>query len=880
MFNKKTANQINPPKLAKWLLALNVSWGFKEEIENDLDELFQLRVRNMGKSYARRQYWSDVLSIWLRRSWFEEFKFTNLNTFAMFKNYLKVTFRSFKKQKVYTFINVFGLAIGLAFCALIYLYVQDELTYDQFNENGERIYRVERTVFNKDGTVKYGSVNNSVPLGPTLKEEIPGVDHFTRIFRRTHYLRTSGEAINEAVYYADGEIFDIFSFPFISGNPKSALSKLNSVVLSKAVSKKYFGNENPVGKIIKIRKKDVYEDFEVTGLIENIPNNSTIKFDVLISIKEESFYNGEFNSDWGMSLYRTYVLLNKNIAHSSLDAPLDALFDKYHEGYSDSYRERNGWEDDARPMSYRLNPLHNIHLSTVSDPLYSYILSGIAFGILFIACINFMTLSIGRSSKRSKEIGMRKVVGAHRHQLMFQFWGEAFIICTISLIIGLLMAEFFLPIFNSLSGKELHFSYFDNWVTIAVLTVFIILTGFVAGSYPAVVLSKVKPVVTLKGMLKLNGSNLFTKSLVVVQFSLSVLLIIGTLVMKNQLDFIQERDLGFNKEQVVSIPLDGIDGARLANQLRNTLVKNTSIVNLTTMGNSLGRSGSYGYGIEYNGKNMNLNVFTVESNYTDFLELNIVEGRGFDPKLASDSTEAVLVNETLVREMELDNPIGMVLPGIEGDDHAGSIIIGVVSDHNFQSLYTEMQPAFFTLNTAWGFENLMIRIQSKKIQESIAEIGASWEQFVPEIPFSYSFLDDNLQQVYRNDQRWSKIITYSSWFAILIACMGLFGLVTLSVNSRQKEVGIRKVLGASIAQITGLFAKDFVKLVIIGVLIASPIAYYFMNEWLTNFAYRISINGWHFAFATGIVLLISIITISVQTIRAGSANPVDTLMSE
>ncbi|GAB5410287.1 MAG: ABC transporter permease [Balneolaceae bacterium] len=658
------------------------------------------------------------------------------------------------------------------------------------------------------------------------------------------------------------------------------MSNLNSVVLSQKAARKYFGDENPVGKILQIRKKDIYEDFEVTGLIENIPNNSTIKFDILLSIKEEGFYTGENNDNWGMSIYQTFVLLNDNVSPSRLNSQLDTFFDKYHEGYSDSYRERNGWQGDARPLSYRLRPLHDIHLSTVSDPLYSYILSGIAFGILFIACINFMTLSIGRSSKRSKEIGMRKVVGANRHQLMFQFWGEAFIICIISLITGLLLAELLLPVFNSLSGKELSFNYFDNWVTVSVLMAFIILTGFIAGSYPAVVLSRVKPVVTLTGMLKLNGSNLFTKSLVVVQFSLSFLLIVGTLVMKNQLDFIQERDLGFNKEQVVTIPLDKIDGAKLAGQLRNTLLKNANIIGLTTMGNSLGRSGSYGYGIEYNGKNINLNVFTVENNYTDFLGLKIVDGRGFDVNLVSDSTEAVLVNETLVREMELENPVGMTLPGINGGEHAGAIIIGVVSDHNFQSLYTEMQPAFFTLNTAWGFENLMIRIHSENIQESIAEISTSWRQFVPEIPFSYSFLDDNLQEVYRNDLRWSKVINYSSFFAILIACMGLFGLVTLSVNSRQKEVGIRKVLGASIPQITRLFAKDFVKLVIIGAFIASPIAYYFMSEWLVNFAYRISIKPSHFIMAMFIVLLIAVVTISFQTIKAGLTNPADTLMNE
>lgn len=872
-----------PPKLAQWLLALSVAWRFKEEAENDLDELYQIRLENWGEKYARKQYWNDVLSIWARRSWFRELEFTNLNTFAMLKNYLKVTFRTLRKQKIYSFINVFGLAIGLAFCALIYLYVQDEFSFDRFHENADRIYRAEKTMFNPDGSILRGNRNNSIPLGPSLQEQIPGIEAYTRIFNRSHYVRTSGEAINEQVYYADPELFDIFSFPFISGNPETALKNLSSVVVSEETAIKYFGTENALGKVLQIRKNDVYEDFEVTGVVENIPSNSTIRFSLLLNVQGDGFYNEQFLDNWNMNIYRTYLLLNENTDPNSLNTQLDTFFDKYHEGFSDAYKERFGLEMDARAVSYRFNPLTDIHLSSASDPMYSFILSGIALGILFIACINFMTLSIGRSSKRSKEIGMRKVVGAFRQQLMFQFWGEAFIICTISLIVGLILAESFLPVFNSLSGKSLEFSYLDNWTTLLVLIGFIVVTGFIAGSYPAVILSKVKPVVTLKGMLKLNGSNLFTKSLVVVQFSLSVWLIISTLVMRNQLEFIQNRDLGFDKEQVVVIPLDGIDGREIADQFRNTISQNTSIIDVTTMGNSLGRSGSYGYGIEHNGRSHVLNVFTIESNYSDFMGIDLVDGRIFNPDLSTDTLQAVLVNETLVTDLGLENPIGQVLPGLsieEDDDHAGAIIVGIVRDHNFQSLYIDMQPAFFSMNPSWGYDNLMVRIQPDNMQETITLLGNTWQQFVPQIPFAYSFLDDDLQQVYQNDNRWTTIINYASFFAIMIACLGLFGLVTLTVTSRQKEVGIRKVLGASISQITTLFAKDFILLVLIGVLIASPVAWYFMNEWLTNFAYRISVNGWHFAVATVLVLIIALLTISFQTIRAGTANPVDTLMNE
>ena len=878
------ADQKNPipPKLAKYLLSLSVAWKFKEEAENDLDELFHIRCANHGIGYARRQYWKDVLSIWSRRSWFEEFEFTHLNTYSMFKNYMKVTFRSLKKQKVYTFINVFGLAIGLAFCTLIFLYVQDELTYDRFHENNKRIFRVEQRYFDTDGSVRGDGINGPIPLASTLKQDIPGVEAYTRELRRAHYVKTDNEPIRELVHYADADIFKMFSFPIIYGNPETALINIHSVVITEEIAIKYFGRTNVVGETLKIRKEEDYEDYLVTAVTGKIPNNSTVHFEILIPVQGDIRFRPPYLDRWTMNLYRTYIMLEEKVDAAQLEKPLADFRERYNGDYNKTLRERYDIPEDQLASTYHLNPLLDIHLNSVSDPMYSYILSAIAFAILLIACINFMTLSIGRSSKRSKEVGMRKVVGAARHQLMFQFWGEAFLICGISMFLGILLAEGFLPVFNALSGKTLSFNYTEYWSTFAVLFGFLVLTGFIAGSYPAIILSNFKPVATLKGSLKLSGSNLFTKSLVALQFALSVMLIISTLVMKNQLQFIRSQDLGYNVEHVVYIPLNRLDGLEVANDFRTAIGGHADIVDITATGVAVGFQGSYGYGLEYQGEQKTINVFTVESNYIDFMEMELIAGRNFDPNLATDSTESVIITETFAREFGLHDPIGEQVPALTpGEDaHGGAIIIGMVKDHYFQSLYDEMDPAFLTMNPAWGHGNLLIRIRPENIQETISMIENTWNSFVPEIPLNYRFLDEDMYEEYANDDRWSTIINYSSLFAIFVACLGLFGLVTLTVSSRIKEVGIRKVLGASVLQISGLFAKDFVKLVAIGVLIASPIAWYAMNEWLMNFAYHISIGPIHFILATLIVLFIAIVTISFQTIKAGFTNPVETLSNE
>lgn len=872
----------SPPKLAVLLLSISVAWKFKEEAENDLNELFQLRLENHGSKYARRQYWRDVLSIWSRRSWFEELDFTHLNTFSMFKNYLKVTLRSLKKQKVYTFINVFGLAIGLAFCALIFLYVQDELSYDRFHENKDRIFRVEQRYFNADGSVRHDGVNGSIPLGPTLKQDIPGIETYTRYLRHDHYIKSNKEAIRELVHYADEDIFKIFSFRFIAGDQETALVNSNSVVVTKDKALKYFGEINVLGETLKIRKEEDFEDYTITGVVEEGPNNSTFRFNLLIPVKDDIRYRPPFIDRWDMNLYQTYVLLEEQVEARGLEPTLAEFRERYDTGFNQTLRELYHIPEGQIASTYHLNPLPEIHLNSVSDPMYSYILSGIAIAILLIACINFMTLSIGRSSKRSKEIGMRKVVGAFRHQLMFQFWGEAFLICGVSMTLGIVLAEAFLPVFNFLSGKALAFNYLENWSTFAAIFGILLITGFVAGSYPAVILSNFKPVTTLKGSMKLSGSNFFTRSLVAVQFALSVMLIISTLVMKNQLQFIRAQDLGYNAEHVVYIPLNQLNGIDVANNFRNAIGSHSDIVDITATGTTVGFRGSHGYGVEHEGENKHINVFTVESNYIDFMELELVAGRNFDPNMATDTTDAVIVTETFLREFGVTDPIGKPIPMLKPDEvaHGGAIIVGVVKDHYFQSLYDEMDPAFLSMNPAWGHGNLLIRIRPENMQETIALIEDTWKAIIPEIPLNYRFLDEDMYEEYANDERWTTIINYSSWFAILIACLGLFGLVTLTISSRIKEIGIRKVLGASILQISGLFAKDFVKLIVIGVVIASPIAWYAMNKWLLNFAYHVNVGLIHFALASLIVLIIAVATISIQTIRAGRTNPAETLVNE
>ena len=803
----------------------------------------------------------------------------------MLTNYLKIAWRNVLREKGYAFINVFGLAVGIAFCVLIFLYVRDELTYDHFHAQGERIYRVEETTIQADGSSQGGSSSGPIILGPALQADVPGIAQYIRLQPEPHYVRATGastEAIEENITFADRAVLEVFTFPLLQGDPTTALAAPDNVVLTEAVARKHFGDEDPIGKVLQIRLDQTFEDFVVTGVAADVPGNSSIQFGMLLPFERLLMYNEMFRNgkeSWHFYSPVTFVALNPGTTEQRVESTLPAFHRKYHE--EDIARERaEGRYDSTAVRTYDLKPIREVHLTSDSDPVYSYILSGIALAVLLIACINFMTLSIGRSARRAKEVGVRKVVGAQRKQIMAQFWGEAFLLSGLAFLAGLLLALGFLPIFNSLTEKSLAVGMIVTWTMGTTLVGLVVVTGLIAGSYPALVLSRFQPITTLTNRLRLGKSSGFTKALVVLQFAFTVFLITSTVIMARQLAYTRSMELGFDKEQVVAIPTRGLDGGQIAARFRTELGRRPSIVAVTASGNTLGRTGTMGVGFRHEDKHHTIAVFRVDTHYLDFLGLKLVAGRNFDPNRATDSARSVIVNEAFVRDFEFEDPIGQTVPLPWLSPEEVPVIVGVVEDYHFQSLYKKVGPVMLTLDPGWQYENLLVRIRPEGIPQTLDLLKTTWQATAPDVPFAYRFLDDQMQTYYANDQRWSQIIRYAALFAVLIACLGLLGLAALTVTRRTKEIGIRKVLGATLYHIVALLSKEFAVLVGLGVVLAAPVAYLAMQRWLEDFAYRLPLSGWVFVVAGLAALSLALLTVGYHAVRSGLSDPVESLRYE
>lgn len=810
----------------------------------------------------------------------------------MFKNYLKIALRNLTKQKLYSFINIFGLAIGLGFSLLVILFVNDELTYDHFHEQKDEIYRVYRQPLIPDSPYNL-DILTPLPTGEALREQLPEVENFVRLTPfQNLIIRKDGELINQnGIAFADPQVFEIFTLPLIANSLNDPLSKLNSVVITEHISQKYFGDSNSIGKTLSIRVDDEFQKFEVTGVMPNLPSNSSIQFDVLLSIQTviSNFERyARIQDSWQSTGTLTFVKLYKGSNIKGLESKLADFTETYFGQGFEAMRENGTLASASAPMMYNIQPLTDIHLNpeipgaftAPSNPQYSFVLSGIALAVLLIACFNFMILSIGKSTRRVKEVGLRKVVGAQRSQIMFQFWGEAIILSFLAFCIGLILAEFSLPLFNELTGKELSIlSLGKSYPMLLGLLSLFLLTGLIAGSYPAFVLSGFKPIKSLKGKLNIKGANNFTKSMIVAQFGLTIFLITATFIMVKQLNFLQEKSMGFSGEQVVVIPTNGTDGERTLKLFRNSLENETDILEMSGANVSFS-SGLWRRGYRFNDEVRQIAVFRVDPNYIETLQMNLVAGRDFNPLLSSDSTHSIIVNETFLAQHGLNkSAIGQEFP-IDWGWMVNPQIIGVVEDFNYQSLQNQIEPVMIYMNPRDPILNIMARIKPDQIPKTISKLRDTWSSLGYEIPFSYSFLDDNMDNLYRTEERWSKIISYSSFLAILIAGLGLFGLAGIIAIQKQKEIGIRKVLGATTSGIAIMLSSGFAKLVLIAILISSPIAWFVMNKWLEEFAYRININGWIFLLSGCLALLIALATVSYQSIKAAIQDPINNLRSE
>ena len=813
----------------------------------------------------------------------------------MFKNYLKTSIRSVINGRLFTAINIAGLAIGITCFIILSLFITDELSYDRFNEKADQVYRIYVNMFiNGEESI---TSKTAAPTGQSLIDNFPEVLGYTRLGQFFDPVFTYGDKSFKEweIFAVDSAFFDIFSIKFVEGNPHTALAEPNSIILTEEMSEKYFGDENAFGKILVTDKK---ENYLVTGVIENFPANSHFSCNFITSIYQ---YKEHEEQDWLNLNYSTYIILRKDVDPEVFENKLKYIVDKYVKPHAEKALgiSMEQFYTAGNRYNIKIQPLPSIYLYSTrdygidlntewgevktSDISYVYIFSIVAIFILLIAIINFMNLSTARSERRSKEVGIRKTLGSNKKHLIWQFITESVVISFISCLLALVLVEILLPFFNNLSGKELRLELINNIHTIPFLVIGVIIVGILAGSYPAFYLSSFQPIHVLKTNSGTNNRKSNLRSvLVILQFSISIALLIGTLLIKDQLDFIQNKNLGFNKEHLVTVyGVDNLNNQEMA--FKDELLKDSRVISVTYSGEMF-RSGIPGNGYFFDKTKENGPVLCqyIDADY-DFLEtyqITLKEGRFFQKEFSTD-TVAVVINEAIVNEHGITNPVGKVISRIRGTSTPEYYrIIGVINNFNYESLHKNIRPLVIHLHKPRQNSICTIRLSSENPVATITSIKNKWKEFTGKENFYYRFVEENISRLYENEERTSIIAGVFTFLAIFIACLGLFALAAFITEQKTKEIGIRKVLGASIPEVVVLLSKQFTKWVIIANLIAWPVAYYFMNTWLQDFAYRIEI-GWTIFVSAGLLaLVIAVLTISYQTIKAALANPVKSLKYE
>ena len=798
----------------------------------------------------------------------------------MIFNYIKIAIRNLKRNKVYSFINIAGLSIGLACCMLIMLYNKDEVSYDRFHENAASIYRVVIKRLDSSGKVtSTNGITGAMP-GPAFKREVPEVEDFVRIQSERLPVKIGKDIYEQDGLYADDNFFSIFTFPLLSGNPKLALKDLHSVVLSEEVARKFFGKTDVLGKTIELPlgKDRSFETFAISGVVPQSPQNSSIKLSMLLPYKLNE-RDGKGDDQWINFFLNTFVVLNPkaNIA------AVENKFKKVYEADArDQIREAIEKYHMKESFTYGLQPMLDMHLSTeyqsqngltdASNPIYAKILSAIAIFILMIACINFINLTIARSLKRAKEIGIRKVIGGERKQMILQFLGESYLLSAGAFLFALLLVKLSLPVFNYLSNKALAFSYLLDARLIAGYILLFLFTGFLAGFYPALVLSRFDPAETLYNRLRFSGKNYLAKSLVVLQFTLATFLIISTMVIYSQFNFLTHQDLGYNDKNIVTLSTGSMKKDKL-NFFREELLKNPSVVKVAAR-----QRGEWGTVARAAEKEIDFAMDVVDAGYLQTYEIPLVRGRNFSPELPTDSTKSVLVNESFIKTAGWTDGLGETVDFWY--DNRKYNIIGVVRDYHFGSLTEKITPQLFIMDPIYNYGNLVIKIKPEKTSATLKHIEQVFKRLQPFEPYQYQFKDDENFKQYESENKWKQIISFAALITIFISCIGLFGLAALAAEKRTKEIGIRKVLGASVGEMIRMLSSDFLKLTLLAALVAIPAAWWAMNKWLENYPYRITVGPGLFALATFIVVTIALITVSFQAIKTARSNPVKALRSE
>jgi putative ABC transport system permease protein len=797
----------------------------------------------------------------------------------MFKHYFKIAFRNLERNKIYSFINIAGLSIGLACAMLIMLYVNDESSFDKFHKNVNNIYRVVSKA--SANGVEYKNSNTGFLPGPRFTQNVPGITSFVRVEGNTEDIKQGNDIHSQDLLYVDSNFFRVFSFPLIAGDFRTCLKEPRSIVLSEDAAKKQFGTTDAVGKIVMVKQDSAFVPFKVTAVSKKCPQNSSIQFDVLLPLKE-SDADAQNSANWFDVFLNTFVVVNDHADLATIEKQMQSFYVK---DATIAFKEiQKKYGGNGTTDAYSLQPYTDMHMNTeltasnglsnASNPMYSYILSGIALFILLIACINFINLTVARSVKRAKEIGIRKVIGGDRRQLIVQFLGESFILCTIAFLLAIGLVDLVLPVFNNLANKALSLSYLFTPKLISEYILLYIITGLLAGSYPALVLSGYNPVATLYNRFNVTGKNYLQKTLVVLQFSLASFLIIATFTIYAQFNFLTHTDLGYDDNNIIVVDKWNANHNE-ADLFKTTLLKNPNFVDVAP--NNVGHE--YTIAKVANDSVINFCYAPIDESYFPELKIPVIQGRNFSNNYPADPANSIIVNETFARRAGWKNPIGQSLNFFYNNNEIYHVI-GVVKDYHFQSLSQKIAPVVFTMKNNKAYASFYIKIKPNTAATSLKYIQKTFKDIFPLSPYSYVFKNDENIKNYESEAKWKQIILFGAIITIFISCIGLFGLSVLSAEKRTKEIGIRKVLGASVASVTSLLSKDFMKLVCIALIIAMPAAYIAGNKWLESYPYRTAQSWWLFAIAAVLVTIIALLTISYQAIKAAIANPVKSLRTE
>lgn len=841
-----------PPVIGKFLLWLLLNHKYPETIMGDFEEEFNAIARDKGILKARFWFWSQI--ILTLPSYIKNSLYWGM---TMIAHYLKTALRHILRHKIYSFINIVGLAIGIACCLLITLWIFDELSYDKFHKDADSIYHV---LAHTD--VKNIQVTPTL-LAPTLKENFPEIVDVTRydwLFQDI-LLSYENKAFNEkGLRLVDPSFFKIFTFPFLQGNPDTALNDPYSIVVSEAVAEKYFSNKDPMGKTLTMNNQ---HQFTVTGVIENVPRNSTLQFDMVIPIEHRiSTTDKSWYTHWNNFFLFTFIKLRDNCKVDDINRKIADI--------AQIHGSRKDTVLTILPFIVR-------YFFFYSDVKYIYIFSAVAIFILVIACINFINLSTARSANRAKEISMRKIVGAYRKNIIFQFLSESLILSFTALIFALILVELLLPFFNTITEKELSL---NNSLILPLSIGLALFSGIAAGGYPALFLSAFHPVKILKGkMASGSKSSALRKVLVVVQFSLSILLIISAFVIYKQIDYMKHLSVGYDKELIVSISMGG-GSEQYYHVFKNELLDDARILGVTGTASGMPYFDWHTSGWHWEGKDPNKELSVcynmIDYDFVETLKLELLEGRDFSREVSSDVSAVFLVNEEMMKLMGVKSAVGATLTQV---DITGKII-GVIKNFHFQPFNNQIEPLVLELIPE-KILDILIRIKPGNITSTLTFIKETWKKVIPMYPFEYSFLDEDFDRLsFRDIERTNKLINSFTILAIIISCLGLFGLASFMAEQRTKEIGIRKVLGASVSSIVLLLSKEFIKWVLIATIISLPIGYFAMSIWLQDFAYRTNISFWIFLLSAAVALLIAMLTVSYQSIKAALANPIDSLRYE